>query len=98
MKVEAYTTGTGQTLTNVHHENVECKNGCVIHHPSDHVMKDFPTHWRGDRGIMERICPHGIGHNDPDDLNFIRRTLGEKRAKMESMHACDGCCFKEVKK
>jgi hypothetical protein len=34
---------------------------------------------------MERICEHGVGHPDPDDLRVIRdRIMG--------IHACDGCC------
>ena len=40
---------------------------CTIHNRSDHIMRSFPQHWRGDRAIMERICPHGIGHPDPDE-------------------------------
>jgi hypothetical protein len=30
---------------------------------------------------MERICPHGVGHPDPDDV-FATDTV----------HGCDGCC------
>ena len=98
MKVNTYTTGTGQTLTGVHHENLGCTMyGCVIHHPTDHPMKEFKTHWRADRGIMERICPHGVGHPDPDDSSFIARTLGDERAKMESIHGCDGCCDTSIR-
>lgn len=75
-----YTTGTGQELRGVHPSD-QCEGQpCVIHNPSNHSMRDFPTHWRGDRGIMERICPHGIGHPDPDEINSDR------------MHGCDGCC------
>jgi hypothetical protein len=33
---------------------------------------------------MERVCPHGVGHPDPDDINVI---LGP-----EKVHGCDGCC------
>lgn len=29
---------------------------------------------------MERICPHGVGHPDPDDTN------------PDTVHGCDGCC------
>ena len=53
---------------------------CSIHSPSDHSMKDWPQHWRFDRGIMERICSHGVGHPDPDEL------------RGDSVHGCDGCC------
>jgi len=47
-------------------------------------MADWPQNWRGDRGLMERVCPHGIGHPDPDDF--------KSNDKYESVHGCDGCC------
>lgn len=58
---------------------------CTIHNRTEHSMRTFPQHWRDDRGIMERICPHGVGHPDPDD--FRVRTV-----KHEGVHGCDGCC------
>lgn len=86
--MENYTTGTGQKL--LVHELKDCKGEhCVIHKPSEHSMRDFPTHWRSDRGLMERICPHGIGHPDPDDIEFKRALRGDG---FESVHGCDGCC------
>jgi hypothetical protein len=80
-----YDTGTGQQLRV--HNRVDCHDNCPIHNPSDHALKDRPTHWRDDRGIMERICVHGIGHPDPDDIN-VRNNDGE------GIHSCDGCCRK----
>lgn len=59
---------------------------CTVHNMSDHIMRSFPQHYRGDRGLMERICPHGIGHPDPDDP--------KAKDKWESIHGCDGCCAK----
>lgn len=91
MNLERYYTGTGQLLFT--HPKAHCASEhCVIHKPSDHAMKDFPTHWRADRRLMERICPHGVGHPDPDAIAFIRRTRGDKAAEVESVHGCDGCC------
>lgn len=94
MTDETYTTGTGQVLVNIHPERPDCReHGCVIHAPSDHYTSHLPTHWRDDRGLMERMCSHGVGHPDPDDLNFIRRTRGDKVASAEAVHGCDGCCM-----
>lgn len=63
------------------HLDTQCKGEyCTMHNRSDHSMRDFPQHWRGDRGIMERICTHGVGHVDPDDITTDRT------------HGCDGCC------
>ena len=75
-----YITGSGQKLERVHTRE-DCRNEfCVIHNPSDHNMRDLPTLWREDRGFMERVCSHGVGHPDPDD------------AKAPPIHGCDGCC------
>lgn len=83
-----YVTGTGQILGRVHSEE-QCRGrACVIHNPSTHSMVGFPTHFRADKGQMERICPHGIGHPDPDDLDWH---ASEGREWM-SVHGCDGCC------
>ena len=90
--LESYTTGTGQHIKV--HNRERCKDQfCPIHNPSDHHMKDWPTNWRGDIGVMERICPHGIGHPDPDDL-FYKSALG---ITWPAIHGCDGCCSSERK-
>lgn len=75
---EEYITGTGQKL-NVHDKS-DCSGKCPIHNPSDHHMVEWPTHWRDDVGFMERICPCGIGHPDPDDKTA------------DGVHGCCGCC------
>ncbi len=82
-----YTTGTGQKLWNVHASDKCAGENCVIHNPSNHSMLDFPTHWRSDRRIMERICPdHGIGHPDPDSPF--------ESGSYEWVHGCCGqCCL-----
>lgn len=75
----AVTLEGGEVLFNVHREDC-CDGRCPIHERSDHHMRGFRQHYRGDRGFMERICPHGIGHPDPDDRYA------------DGMHGCDGCC------
>lgn len=74
----------GQRLTKVHNPDQCLGEWCCIHNPSDHHMDEWPQNWRQDRRIMERICPHGIGHPDPDDP--------KTREYYESIHGCDGCC------
>ncbi len=75
MELEPYVTGTGQKIRV--HTPEKCDGSfCSIHEPSDHHMKGWPTHWRPDRGIMERICPCSAGVPDPDDLAF-RISQGE---------------------
>lgn len=61
---------------------------CAIHNPSDHHMREWPQHWRDDRGIIERICKHGVGHPDPDD--YAIRT-----GRDSGIHGCCGCCHKK---
>ncbi len=65
---------------------------CMFHSPTDHIMSDFPHHWRADRMIMERLCEHGVGHPDPDQLQYWMNTRGGDAANAEMVHGCDGCC------
>lgn len=79
----------GETiLTNVHSQSKCAGRPCVLHNPSDHHMRTWPTHFRADKGQMERTCPHGIGHPDPDDIAWHE---SEGRDWM-GIHGCDGCC------
>lgn len=73
----------------VHRWKTECRNGCAIHAPSVHAMNSFPQFMRDDLSfLIERRCPHGVGHPDPDSLAYFvkRGILGM------SAHGCDGCC------
>lgn len=70
------------------HDRDACQGrGCPVHHPSTHHMRAWPLVWRPDRGLMERACPHGVGHPDPDDAAY-RATFGDGNG----VHGCDGCC------
>lgn len=78
-------TGTGQILH--FHPAAVCEGSpCPLHHPSEHHMVGWALHWRGDRGLMERICPHGVGHPDPDSLAHLA-------GRDDGVHGCDGCCW-----
>lgn len=93
---ETYVTGTGQRIEGVHPRSADCdRHGCAIHNPTDHPLRDWPTNWRADMRTMERICEHGIGHPDPDDLAYRRRTAGVAATRMDGVHGCDGCCMPE---
>ena len=79
----------GKALTLHAHDESACDGSCVVHNPSDHHMCDWPLVWRGDkRRIMERICPHGIGHPDPDSLAYENSL----NSMYDGVHSCDGCC------
>jgi hypothetical protein len=74
------------TFFRIMHGSDKCSGEyCTIHNRSNHAMRTFPQLWRGDKGIMERICPHGIGHPDPDEI------------AIDTTHGCDGCCKGEQK-
>lgn len=77
-----------QGTLRVHPSSVCNGDICVIHNQTQHHMLDWPMIWRSDRGIMERQCPHGVGHPDPDDFK-VRTVEGE------GIHGCDGCCAKK---
>lgn len=75
-------------LTGVHDPAKCAGRPCVIHAPSDHHMRTWPLNWRADKGVMERTCPHGTGHPDPDDLAW---NVSEGRDWV-GVHGCCGCC------
>lgn len=92
-----YITGTGQFLNRTHDEAPECtERGCCVHAPSDHHLRNLDTFWRGDRGLMERLCKHGIGHPDPDHMAWYASCHGEESTEAEAVHGCDGCCSPEA--
>jgi hypothetical protein len=79
----------GQVLLRTHGPSKCAGRPCCIHAPSAHHMREWELNVRFDRGITERICPHGIGHPDPDDAAYRRTLAGEFD---EGIHGCDGCC------
>ncbi len=83
--LEKYITGTGQHVM-VHTADKCAGHHCCIHNPSDNHMKGWPTHWRQDRGMMERLCEHAVGHPDFDDSRYHADDTSF------SIHGCDGCC------
>lgn len=42
--------------------------------------------------LVERTCPHGVGHPDPDSLAWMNKTGGRKNRGWWGIHGCDGCC------
>lgn len=81
-----YLEHTELTVYKAHAADACSGNYCTIHNRSKHSMRKFPQHWRADRAIMERICPHGIGHPDPDEINLD--------IAGRSIHGCCGICCK----
>lgn len=82
----------GQLLYNAHPRSRCAGRPCCVHAPSRHHMFDWRQHWRSDRQLMERICPHGVGHPDPDHIAYLRDTTNAGYASSAGVHGCDGCC------
>lgn len=74
-------------------------SNCCFHNPSDHPLKNARLISRPDRAyvsesgvfmlLMERVCPHGIGHADPDSVAWLNSVEGPNHW---GVHGCDGCC------
>jgi hypothetical protein len=62
---------------------------CVVHNPSRHHMADWPLVLRAG-SLLERTCPHGVGHPDPDSAAYLNWRDEEDTW---SIHGCDGCCL-----
>lgn len=60
---------------------------CWVHNPTPSHMMTWAIQWRDDKVTAERVCPHGIGHPDIDDVAY-NRSIGRN----VTQHACDGCC------
>lgn len=84
--MENFVTGTGQHL--LVHNKEDCAGAyCCVHNPSLHHMRTWPLHWRDDRRIFERIDKYGVGHPDPDCVEYFR-----KKGIDISVHGCNGEC------
>ena len=81
-----YTLEHGTRVLKYIHDPSLCEGRpCTVHNLTDHLMRSFQQYWRSDRKIMERICPHGVGHPDPDDYKIFTNAD-------DGSHGCDGCC------
>lgn len=79
----------GTFVVNVHSAGQCAGKGCAFHGPSDHWARDMPLTWVHDKGgKVQRICPHGARHDDPDDWAF-RRKMGENPSRYAK---CDCGC------
>lgn len=92
----------GEVLRSVHGPEVCEGRACAVHAPSDHHMAGWPQHFRDPLvetlttglhpGLMERVCPHGVGHPDPDHMAWYGTCHTAEETEAESTHGCDGCC------
>jgi len=74
--------------TFIFHAPASCAgSACAIHNPSAHHMRDWPINAR-ESTLIERVCPHGIGHPDPDSLAYFKRRGWDGYG----VHGCDNCC------
>lgn len=71
------------------HDIFVCRRPCPIHNTaSDHLLNKAPMIWNEDRGLIMRMCSHGIQHPDYDSaLYYYSVNLNNA-----NVHACDGCC------
>lgn len=82
-----------QRSLRVHHPDACAGEHCPFHNPSDHRMRDWKVNIR-ESTLVERLCPHGIGHPDPDSVAYMDRRDGyEEGDGCWGVHGCDGCCW-----
>jgi len=85
--------GVKPTLLMTHSAAAHSANQpCIIHNRNPVARENvegWPYLWRLDRGFFERICPHGIGHPDPDYVAYLAATKHDG----DTVHGCDGCCY-----
>jgi hypothetical protein len=81
--------GGSVTIHKIHLSSECAGNYCVIHNPSNHHMRSWPLVWRGDKGVFERTCRHGVGHPDIDDAAYLKRA---GKDYMTTHGCCADCC------
>jgi len=88
MEIVTVNTGTNREARWRVHDASKCKGQrCVFHNPSEHRMSSWRMILR-ETGLVERACMHGVGHPDPDSVDYFNR-MGWKGY---DVHGCDGCC------
>jgi len=78
------------------HTKAQCKatrkaggpKGCALHRPTIHKLTGSKQVLRGST-LIEDICPHGIGHPNPDSADYLNWRDG---TTTWDIHGCDGCC------
>jgi len=82
-----------------YHSRVDCKPEiCAVHKPSkSNPMRTWKFQVRLDKfGVMERFCPHGVGHTDPDSMVWVHsrldKLMGVENVTALGTHGCCGCC------
>lgn len=80
---------TSMLLAQVHSRSQCEPRNCWLHEPSEHHMRSWDISIRLDKhALVERTCEHGVGHPDPDDMEYQRT----KDRDFLAVHGCDGCC------
>lgn len=78
------------------HDPAKCEGRlCDVHNRRGaEPWASYPLNWRGDRGVMEVICPCGIGHPTPAQAEYFESLVGSEisraTADAELVH---GCCL-----
>lgn len=73
--MEEYLDGFGHTVLVHSKDKCEGRN-CVIHNPSDHPLRKYPTSWDDDRRLMYRVLEEQhIKIIDPDEMEYQKRRL-----------------------
>lgn len=82
---------SGQKLK--HHIRANCSGGCCLHGTSRYASCKMPRQWRNEKGILEHVCPHDVGHPCRAGLDYAE-VMGQHHDG--GIHDCDGCCAEEA--
>jgi hypothetical protein len=81
---------------NHYHSPLVCAGQrCIFHNPTEHKMRNWPMNLRTDEWafpLIERICEHGVGHPDPDSVDYMDRQFGYNESEEKQygfgVHGC----------
>lgn len=86
---EKWQINNSQVLNNVHPNGSCLRANCVLHKPTNHIMKSWKLHYY--ENIFYRICQHNNFHFDIDSHKDLFYISVEKGCMYKYCKDC-GCC------
>jgi hypothetical protein len=95
--------GEGTLVLGAHPRGDCAGRGCALHGPTDHWAAGMPLRWTAPvfpdtggppvkPGVMERLCPHGQWHEDPDDLDYRKGMASMRGLRVAASGSRDMPC------
>lgn len=102
---EVWLVESSDQVINDIHTRESCVGFCVVHKPSDHLLRGVDIGFDEESRSFYRTCEHGARHQDPDEKTYWakkleaapqRSSLRAAASRKLSLYTCPdcacGCC------